>query len=294
MRVLVEIRSFNTDTSTNDISGALTRDGAVIVHKVLDNEQISSLASEVDSAFESSAGQLSFDETDKANVKFFGTLPLRVPSAIDSIILNDQFLGISDKVLGPNCHSYRIHASGSLMAMPGGTRQPLHRDLDLFMPYIEFGPEHPVYAIYSLWALDEFRKENGATILVPGSHRWPKGRAPSEDELRFAEMPVGSVVMWLGRTIHGGGANTTKRNRRAILNAVSVDWLSQEENFYIGIPQEMARTYPKRMQQLLGYDAAPTYNWSWGRRSENTLEVAVDVSETGPNAVRKSKQLTGL
>ena len=51
--------------------------------------------------------------------------------------------------------------------------------------------------------------ERTATRVAPGSHRWDIGRKPASDELVAAEMPAGSAVIYLGSTLHGGGANTT-------------------------------------------------------------------------------------
>lgn len=279
----MELTSFENDILPEQLCNALQEDGAAIVEGLLDDVQLSKLRAEADAAFNQS-GQLTFSEGDGSKVKFFGALPVSAPSAIDNIILNDLLTSVADQLLGPNGHSYRIQASGGLMAVPGGSRQPLHRELDIYKPYITFGPEHPEYIVFSIWALDDFFKENGATVLVPGSHKWPEDRVPSEEELRYAEMPAGSAAFWLGRTIHGGGANSTDTVRRAMITGFSVDWLTQEENLYVGIPQETARTFPKRLQQLLGYDACPTYNWSWGRKNQNTLEFVDDPSQTGPGA----------
>ena len=61
-----------------------------------------------------------------------------------------------------------------------------------------------------MWALDEFTEPNGATRLVAGSHRWEPGRQPApDDQILTATMPPGSVMFYLGRLWHGGGANRT-------------------------------------------------------------------------------------
>ena len=59
-----------------------------------------------------------------------------------------------------------------------------------------------------MWAVSNFAAESGATRQCPGSHRWPSGRKPSADEIAIAEMPRGSVLLWLGSTLHGAGAST--------------------------------------------------------------------------------------
>ena len=65
--------------------------------------------------------------------------------------------------------------------------------------------------INCMWAVDEFTAENGATHLVPGSHKWPRGseRVPEPHEITQGVMPAGSVLIYFGSLLHGGGANRT-------------------------------------------------------------------------------------
>ncbi|MYE13398.1 MAG: hypothetical protein F4X99_17440 [Gammaproteobacteria bacterium] len=66
-------------------------------------------------------------------------------------------------------------------------------------------------------------------------------------------MPRGSVAIWLGATFHGLGVNETETPRRGIITLCNVGWLRQEENFYGSVPQEVAATWPERLQQMLGW-----------------------------------------
>ena len=61
--------------------------------------------------------------------------------------------------------------------------------------------------------LTDFAAGNGATVVVPGSHRWQdRTRRPEEHQFVIAEMPAGSAVFYLGSTLHARGANTTAIN----------------------------------------------------------------------------------
>jgi ectoine hydroxylase-related dioxygenase (phytanoyl-CoA dioxygenase family) len=69
-------------------------------------------------------------------------------------------------------------------------------------------------------------------------------------------MPAGSAVVYLGSTIHAGGANTTSEGwRRGMHMSFVVGWLRTEENNYLSTPPEIARSLPRRSQELLGYAA---------------------------------------
>ena len=104
-----------------------------------------------------------------------------------------------------------------------------------------------------MWSITDFRENNGATLLVPGSHRWDKNRIAKEKEIRSAEMPAGSVLYWLGGTLHGAGANTSSDWRYGIILTYSLGWLRQEENQFLDVPPEVAKKLPSKLAQLIGY-----------------------------------------
>ena len=180
--------------------------------------------------------------------------------------------GSWDPARGPNCHHYRINAGMSIRVHPGSRDQPLHRDLAVWEPFVPNDPATPQYELIFHLALTDFTTANGATRFVPGSHRWPKDRLAGQEDVACAEMPAGAVVAWLGRTLHGYGANRTEEPRHGILYALAADWLTQEENQYLTAPPEFARTLPLQAIQLLGYRASTSGNYVKGRSLDNLLE----------------------
>jgi ectoine hydroxylase-related dioxygenase (phytanoyl-CoA dioxygenase family) len=105
-----------------------------------------------------------------------------------------------------------------------------------------------------MWAITDFREENGATRLCPGTHKADH----SPDLLGHydsiaAEMPKGSALVWVGSLWHGGGANTTSERRVGIAMNYCAGYVRQQENQQLGIPLDVARRFPRRLQELCGY-----------------------------------------
>ncbi len=91
-------------------------------------------------------------------------------------------------ILLPSCSRYRLNLGHLIARGPGAEAQIPHRDEDVW-PH--FPRPHDDIQVASMVALDEFRVDNGATRVVPGSHRWPRERQPEPDEIVDAVLPAG-------------------------------------------------------------------------------------------------------
>lgn len=133
---------------------------------------------------------------------------------------------------------------------PGQTAQPIHADTQL----IPIARPHPTIAVNAMWALSDFTEANGATRFIPGSHL--RDHNPDYDG-RYdsvpAEMAAGSVMLFDSQLWHGGGQNRTADRRWGMICLYCAGWLRQQENQQLGVPQDLARTFPRRLQELLGY-----------------------------------------
>jgi ectoine hydroxylase-related dioxygenase (phytanoyl-CoA dioxygenase family) len=171
----------------------------------------------------------------------------------EEILCHPFYASICDAILGPSCASYQLNVAQLMDRGPGAEQQPLHRDEAV---WAHLPRPHPEVELASVIALVDFNAEIGATVVVPGSHRWDRDRSPKRDEFACAEMPAGSAVVYLGSTIHAGGRNTTAdRWRRGLHMSFVVGWLRTEDNNYLSTPPAVARTLPRRSQELLGYAA---------------------------------------
>jgi len=109
------------------------------------------------------------------------------------------------------------------------------------------------FMVNAMSAYTEFTNENGATIVVPGSHLWDVDRMPAEHEIALAEMQPGEVLIYLGSVIHAGGQNRSELPRTGIALSYCLGWLRQSENQYLAAPPEIARHFSKDLQEMLGY-----------------------------------------
>jgi ectoine hydroxylase-related dioxygenase (phytanoyl-CoA dioxygenase family) len=154
-----------------------------------------------------------------------------------------------DHFLLKGCRGYHLNLTQAIQIGPGEPQQVIHRD-DLM-----FNFTHPDFEamINTMWAVDDFTAENGATHVVPGSHKWPLDRQAQPHEEVQGVMKAGSVLIWLGSLQHGGGANRTSRPRTGVVHSYNLGWLRQAEPQYLAVPREIARTLPERLQRVLGY-----------------------------------------
>lgn len=245
------------DTPTEELLKAIEEDGAVIVDGLLAPDAVARFNAELDAPL-AEAGH-----ADRALVNpliewFMGkqTRHLTAVAArsrvfIDEVLCHPVLLGLCDAVLLPSCARYQLNIAHVLDRGPGSEQQLLHRDE---LVWCQVPRPHPELQLACVIALGDFSADNGATRVVPGSHRWPLDRQPEPDEVVAAEMPAGAAVIYLGSTIHGGGPNTTKDQRRRGMHvSYTLGWLRTEENHYLTATPDVVRSFPRQAQELLGY-----------------------------------------
>jgi ectoine hydroxylase-related dioxygenase (phytanoyl-CoA dioxygenase family) len=175
--------------------------------------------------------------------------------AFDKPALDPLLLGVLDQVLG----HYQFSAPVGIHIGPGEKAQMLHTDEGVY----PIARPHQHLVLNTMWALDDFTADNGATRLIPGSHKWVEPPTQSVDELEAmtikALMPAGSVMFYVGSLVHGGGANHTDQPRLGVILEFVVSWLRPQENHVIAVPHDVAKELPERLQELLGYNVHPPF-----------------------------------
>jgi len=134
---------------------------------------------------------------------------------------------------------------------PGEVHQGLHSDdglVSVKRPRIPF-------MVTTIWAFTDFTDENGATRIVPGSHKFDhEPRKGQQIEHIPAEMKAGSVLVVNGGTWHCGGANTSKDEwRLGISVQYCQGYLRQQQNQYYSLAPNDVREMPQRLAALCGF-----------------------------------------
>src|SRR5580692_4640648 len=166
--------------------------------------------------------------------------------ATAELVAHPAVLELVDAVLDPPC---LLSANIAINVHPGETAQPLHPD-DGYCGVPR--PRRP-FGVSAVWAIDEFTAENGATEVLPGSHLF--GNEPiaaTDTRIRAVAMSPGSVVVFLGTTLHRGGANRSNGVRLGLTPQYCQPWLRQIENMALAV-------LPERVQELLGYSILPPF-----------------------------------
>ena len=258
----MKLEYFNADSSSDDIIKALEKNGAAVVKNQVKSELVETISGELREHFDK-IGKGSDSGFTGYKTRWVNRL-LAISKSTANLVDHSRVMEVADGILLKHCDNYRLGSLTAIEILPGEKDQVLHTDDGIYpvrLPGLEF-------QISAMWALDDFTEENGATRIVLGSHRNFSANAYQSDEnidyftpdakehinqTVQAVMPKGSVLFYMGSTLHGGGANMTDKSRAGIINTYSLGWLRQEENQYLNVPRNIAKQYSEKVQKLMGY-----------------------------------------
>jgi ectoine hydroxylase-related dioxygenase (phytanoyl-CoA dioxygenase family) len=243
-------RTVSAATATGEeIAARLADDGYVIVTDMMSGADVQTARADLDRVLETTkTGRNPFEgySTQRVYALFAKT------RTFDQAATDPLLLDVLDRVLG----HYQLSAPVGIRIGPGEKAQILHCD-DAIYPLPK---PHPTVVLNTMWPLDPFTEENGATRFVPGSHRWEPGRHPTDaDEVAMATMTPGSALFYLGSLWHGGGANQTSTPRLGVILEYAAAWLRPQENHCLAVPRDTVAGLPQRLQELLGYNIYPPF-----------------------------------
>ncbi|MEM9514036.1 MAG: phytanoyl-CoA dioxygenase family protein [Actinomycetota bacterium] len=228
----------------------LERDGYTIVENVLDAATVDNMRDVAEPMFDHDGGRNAFEGYQTRRLYS----PLDDTDVFDEIVEHPIALGLLDTMFEPN---YLLSQLQVIDIAPGESAQGLHCD-DLFYPWPR---PRPALGAATIFAVDDFTADNGATVVIPGSHVWD-GHFPTTQEASRAVpavMPKGSMLFFLGTTWHGGGANRTDRSRMCVTAQYCRPWCRPQENFSLSVSRERAARSSEHVQRLLGYSIFPPF-----------------------------------
>ena len=254
-----------TEATVDAVVAGIERDGYAIVENLIPPERVAAMRAELTAVL---------DATPTGRNDFEGHLTRRIYAlfaktrCFDAWAIHPLVTGVLDRVIG---EYYQLSAPTGIEIGPGEVAQVLHHD-DSIYPLTK---PHPEVVLNTMWPLDDFNEVNGATRIIPGSHKWDPDRRPEPDAPTVgAEMPAGSVMFYTGSVWHGGGANNSDRPRLGVILEYVVSWLRAQETHLLAVPRDVAATLPEKLQELLGYNIYPPFvGYVDGRHPRRLLET---------------------
>ncbi len=225
----------------------LLRDGAVIVDDLAPPATVEAILAEM--APHIDATPPGSDGFSGRHTRRSGALVARSPSS-HPLVRHPLVLDVTGRILH-RASSYQLHLTQTIAIGPGEPAQAIHRDEWAF-DFFPFPADHHVQC-NTIWALTDFTETNGATRVALGSQDWPVRHDLTVEDTVPAEMTRGSVILYTGKVYHGGGANRSEADRIGLNITYDVGWLRQEENQYLSVPLEVARTLDDELLRLIGY-----------------------------------------
>ncbi|HSB23427.1 MAG TPA: phytanoyl-CoA dioxygenase family protein, partial [Burkholderiaceae bacterium] len=255
------------DTPLPQLLQQLDSDGYVIIPSLLPPSQVQAIKEALSPYLQRQLmGRNDFEGYDSERVYAL----LAKSPVFGELAAHPLVLDVCEAILGPN---FMLSACLAINSHPGENAQPLHFDDSFY----KVPRPRPAYGVSAFWAIDDFTDTNGATEIIPGSHKWgdaerPEGtgfyeafvngkHVPVVDHpgLEKVIMPAGSLMLTPGTLWHRGGANRSNASRLAITPQYCVAWGRQMESMLLSVPPHVVAQYPERIQQLLGYSIHPPF-----------------------------------
>ena len=240
-----------------DVDGileAVAEDGGCIARDVLSDGQCRALLDDFSPHL--SAMDWGRDELGYRN-DFYGTRTKRLhglfsksPRMIE-VLTHPLFLTLAQRLFVDDGFAHDVRLSNTELMVLGQDQevQDFHTD-GVSWRRVQQREDREVL-VSANCALTPFTASNGATRVVPGSHRWPADRRPTEDEVRLAEMPAGAALIYSGNVIHAGGANVEDDVRVGLYLGYIPSWLRPIENQLVTNAPADVLSLPEQARRLL-------------------------------------------
>jgi len=268
-------------TDMDQIRADLNRAGYAIAAEVFTTQTARDmrdyLATEIakDEAIDEERVRRFFTDSDDLNRRMSGAQLVNRHPFFRDILEHELPLQITKELLGPQTlnESYLVHSYGANVTRPGSAQQAIHRDRSGNVP-LSAGAAQTRF----IWCLDDFVAENGATRVVPGSHRDTEPQSWTvQYESAPAEAPAGSVLIYTDLLLHGTGANVSSDLERAgVIVGYCPPWWKPMINFPMTTDPKVLEGSSKILRQILGYSSvAVGFEEPWTHAPEAVQQLIV-------------------
>ena len=233
-------------TAVDRHAAMLARDGWCVFGRAVEPALIVGIGADLDPRF--AATPLCQGAFYGERTKRFGSL-LTCSPAIERLTMHPLILDIVEQMLLPWCERIALNLTQAIEIHPGALPQLPHRDQDMWQ-----GPKGSLeYLVNVMWPLTTFTRKNGGTRLWTGSQFVQDIPVlPEEDSVVPTALP-GDALIFLGSTLHGGGANASAAPRRGIVISYCLGWLKPFELQWLVYPPQVARHFSPELAALVGY-----------------------------------------
>ena len=251
----------------------LRRDGYVVLPELLDADTLAEIRRECERLLpEVHTGRNAFEG--HRTQRIYNVLGRS--RAFDRLVDHPRVMSLLDEIFLPN---YLLSQAQVINILPGEAAQALHFDDSFY----RIPRPRPALGAATVWAIDEFTDDNGATAIVPGSHVWGDEPVPTPADAVAARMPAGSCVLYYGTFWHGGGENRSEADRLAVTCQYCEPWVRQQETFLLELTKDRVRELSPEIRSMVGYSVFPPFmGMVEGMHPLRTLEVGAGEEEGIP------------
>lgn len=242
----------NLNTMNSDQRLQLDELGYVALPSFMSFELLETLRNRVEELFEEEGENAGSEFRQEPGSRRLANLVAK-GAIFERIVCLPEVLSFIAAVLGP---AFKLSSLNARSAKPySDSLQPLHADMG------GIADERGFWVCNTVWMLDDFTKENGALRVVPGSHRWrrlPQSELPDPKAVHPQEVLVtgsaGTVFVMNAHAWHGGTANRTAKQRRAVHGFYCRSDKPQQQYQKALIPVDLQRGFSPELRRILALD----------------------------------------
>jgi ectoine hydroxylase-related dioxygenase (phytanoyl-CoA dioxygenase family) len=232
------------------VAEALRKDGYCVVENVLSAALMAELRAAMYRARERILAEVGAERLRRAGEAGVLRLMMKFEPALFRLLEVPEMLAVVDQQLGPTAILH-LQNGFILPSAAAGENELFQTSFHQDFPRVLNGY---LMSVNAFFVLDDFRAENGATRVVPGSQQRAR---PALDEIERRALSVdcaaGAMIVFDSTLWHAAGRNTSGHDRLAVNQQFTRSYVKQQIDYVRALGEAAVLALPPRSQQLLGY-----------------------------------------